>query len=93
MGQILKKQEKKCTSHQNDQFVLATCRQCNQYVKFYADPFNYKNPQCECFSTNVSRSHGENQWYCYYCNKTFYFKNDDEISCKCGVVDWDYFLQ
>jgi hypothetical protein len=95
MGQCLIAAEdintNQCSYNINQTLVYATCRRCNQHLQFVADPHKYKNPECQCFSNNVQRTNNPDEWKCNYCKKLFIFKNDDEMNCKCGATDWDYF--
>jgi hypothetical protein len=85
-----------CTMMSNveQHMVMATCNACKQYIQFLADPSKYQNPNCtSCSSTNVLRlNDSSNIFNCNFCKKQFQFENDDEIICKCGKKDWDYFI-
>lgn len=89
---IMGSKSSKCSSRSNITNVYATCRKCMQDLTFIADPSKFKNPSCPCMSTNVERTLNENQWVCKYCNNLFMFQNEDEINCKCGAKDWEYFI-
>ncbi len=69
--------------------VMATCNKCDQYVQFNDNPIDYKNVECTvCLSSNDNE-----QWFCNYCKRTFLFDKKEDISCKCGATDWNYFIQ
>jgi DNA-directed RNA polymerase subunit RPC12/RpoP len=86
------KDTNKCSEIYQIEMVFATCINCNQEIQFMADPSKYKNPECQvCFSTNVSLVE-DDEWECNFCKKHFLFQNEDEITCKCGSKNWDFFV-